>query len=112
MECAKAVVSSMRGKSESSIVNLSSVAGPIVANSGEVAYATTKDALNGFTKALTMELDADHIRINTILPSYILTPMVEGLSKETNPNHLQGVIDEIANGIPIKRMESTKNWEN
>ena len=34
------------------IVNLSSVTGPMVADSGEVAYATTKAALLGFTKII------------------------------------------------------------
>lgn len=100
----KAVVPYMKKNSESSIVNLSSVTGPMVADTGEVAYATTKAAIMGFSKALAMELVNDHIRVNSILPGYILTPLVENMSKITNPDNPQEVIDGIAKGIPMKRL--------
>lgn len=100
----KEVIPYLKKKSNSSIVNLSSVTGSMVADSGEVAYATTKAALIGFTKSLAMELVVDHIRVNAVLPGYILTPMVEGMSKETNPDNPQEVIDGIARGIPMKRL--------
>lgn len=100
----KAVVPYMKKNKESSIVNLSSVTGPLVADSGEVAYATTKAAILGFTKALAMELVNDNIRVNAIMPGYIMTPMVEGMSKETNPENPNEVVDGIARGIPMKRL--------
>ncbi len=87
-----------------SIVNLSSVTGPMVADSGEVAYATTKAALIGFTKGLAAELVNKNIRVNAIMPGYILTPMVEGMAKESNADNPQIVIDGIAKGIPMKRL--------
>ena len=59
-----------------SIINLSSVTGPMVADVGECAYATTKAALIGFTKGLAMELVTRNIRVNAIMPGYIMTPMV------------------------------------
>jgi len=100
----KAVVPYMKKNKESSIVNLSSVTGPLVADSGEVAYATTKAAILGFTKALAMELVNDNIRVNAIMPGYIMTPMVEGMSKETNPDNPQEVVNGIARGIPMGRL--------
>ena len=100
----KAVVPYMKENKESSIVNLSSVTGMMVADSGEVAYATTKAALVGFTKSLAVELVDSHIRVNAILPGYILTPMVEGMSKETNPENPETVIQGIASAIPMKRL--------
>lgn len=89
---------------KASIVNLSSVTGPLVADSGEVAYATTKAAVLGFTKSLAAELVTDDIRVNAILPGYIHTPMVDGMAKETNPENPQSVVEGIANGIPMKRL--------
>lgn len=86
-----------------SIINLSSVTGPRVADSGEVAYATTKAAILGFTKALAAELAEKGIRVNAILPGYILTPMVENMAKEAH-NSPQSVIDGIAKAIPMKRL--------
>ena len=85
------------------IVNLSSVTGPLVADSGEVAYATTKAALIGFTKALAAELVEKNIRVNAILPGYILTPMVENMAEESHEDP-KAVIESIESGIPMKRM--------
>ena len=55
-------------ESKGNIINLSSVTGPLVADSGEVAYATTKAALLGFTKSLAAELVNYGIRVNAIMP--------------------------------------------
>lgn len=100
----KACLPYIKKNNGSSIVNLSSVTGPMVADTGEVAYATTKAAIMGFTKALAMELVNDNIRVNSILPGYILTPLVENMSKITNPENPNEVIDGIAKGIPMKRL--------
>ena len=87
-----------------SIVNLSSVTGPMVADSGEVAYATTKAAILGFTKSLAAELVNDNIRVNAILPGYIHTPMVDNMAKISNPENPKSVVEGIAMGIPMKRL--------
>lgn len=100
----KAVVPYLKKNKSSSIVNLSSVTGPMVADTGEVAYATTKAALMGFSKAIAVELVDNNIRSNAILPGYILTPMVEGISGESNPEDPESVIRGIAAGIPMKRL--------
>ena len=86
------------------IINLSSVTGPIVADGGEVAYATTKAAILGFTKALAAELVDDDIRVNAIMPGYIRTPMVEKMANATKANNPESVIKGIADAIPMKRM--------
>lgn len=100
----KAVVPHMIEKKYGKIVNLSSVTGPMVADSGEVAYATTKSAVLGFTKALAMELVTDNICVNAIMPGYVLTPMVENMAKATAPENPQSIIDGIAEGIPMGRL--------
>lgn len=89
---------------QASIVNLSSVTGPMVADPGEVAYATTKAAILGFTKALAAELVSDDIRVNAILPGYIRTPMVDGIAADSDANNPESVIDGIASAIPMKRL--------
>ena len=87
-----------------SIINLSSVTGPMVADGGEVAYATTKSAVLGFTKSLAAELVDDDIRVNAIMPGYIRTPMVEKMANVTKPEDPESVIKGIADAIPMKRM--------
>ena len=86
------------------IVNLSSVTGPMVADTGEVAYATTKAALYGFTKGLAAEVVSKGIRVNAILPGYIMTPMVEGIAKDSNMSNPDSVVKGIADGIPMGRL--------
>jgi len=87
-----------------SIINLSSVTGPMVADSGEVAYATTKGAVLAFTKSLAAELVTDDIRVNAIMPGYIRTPMVDKMAKISSPEDPESVIDGIAGAIPMKRL--------
>ena len=86
------------------IVNMSSVTGNMVADTGEVAYATTKAALLGFTKGLAAEVVEKGIRVNAILPGYIMTPMVEGIAKDSDSNNPDSVVEGIAKGIPMKRL--------
>ena len=103
---AKAVVPYMIKNKKGSIVNLSSVTGPLVANSGEVAYATTKAALLGFTKGLAAEMVQYGIRVNAIMPGYIMTPMVEGIAKDSDDKNPSSVIEGIRAGIPMGRLGS------
>lgn len=100
----KEILPLMKENKYGRIVNLSSVTGPMVADSGEVAYATTKAALIGFTKGLAMEVVEDNITVNAIMPGYIMTPMVEGIAKDTNKKSPESVVKGIAEGIPMKRL--------
>jgi len=100
----QSVVPNMIKNKYGRIVNLSSVTGPLVADPGEVAYATTKGAVLAFTKSLAMELVKDNITVNAIMPGYIMTPMVEGMAKETNPEDPNSVVKGIADGIPMGRL--------
>ncbi len=107
--CTKAVLPGMMTRRYGRIINMSSVTGPYVADPGEVAYAVSKAALIGFTKALAVEVASENITVNAICPGYILTPMVMHSAKESNPENPQAVIDGIAAGIPMKRLGTTRN---
>lgn len=100
----QAVVPHMIKQKYGRIVNLSSVTGTMVADAGETAYATTKAAILGFTKALAREVAPHQITVNAILPGYILTPMAEQIAEETNPNNPEDVIQGIAGGVPLGRL--------
>lgn len=100
----KSVVPFMKENNYGKIVNLSSVTGVTVADPGEVAYATTKAAIMGFTKSLARELIEDGIYVNAILPGYIMTPMVDSIAVESNSEDPKSVIKGIADAIPMKRL--------
>lgn len=90
------------------IVIMSSVTGPMVADPGEAAYATSKAALIGLTKALAREF-APHITVNAIMPGYVLTPLVEGMAVQSCPENPQSVIDGIAAAVPLGRLASPRD---
>jgi len=100
----KAVLPSMLKHKYGRIINLSSVTGPLVADIGETAYATTKAAIWGFTRALAIEVAKYGITVNAICPGMIDTDMVRDLAVETNPNDPQSVLKALARGIPMGRL--------
>ena len=71
--CAQRAVTHMRKNGRGSIVNMSSVHGHS-GKEGHVAYAGTKGAISGFTRALAIELAPEGIRVNCIGPGAIEVP--------------------------------------
>lgn len=70
----KAVLPSMRRAGGGSIVNISSVAG-IVAFPGIIGYVAAKWAVRGMTKAAALEFGEYGIRVNSVHPGVVMTPM-------------------------------------
>ncbi len=100
----KAVLPTMLKRKYGRIVNLSSVTGPLVADIGETAYATTKAAIWGFTRALAFEVAKYGITVNAICPGMIDTDMVRGMAAQTNPDDPQSALKDLARGIPMGRL--------
>ena len=108
--CAKLVLPSMIKQKYGKIINVSSVTGPMVVDTGETVYATTKAALYGFTKALAIEVAEHGITVNAIQPGVIYTPMVEQAARETNPKDPESVIKAVAKPIPMGRLGTIEEF--
>ena len=80
-----------------SIVFTSSMSGVYCGLAGGSLYGATKSAILGYTKALAIELAPRGIRVNTIHPGMIETPLTNGtaLSKE--------LLEEDARNYPLGR---------
>jgi len=102
--CTKAVLPNMQENQYGRIVIMSSVTGPMVANLGQTAYATSKAALWGFTKALALEVVSYNITVNAICPGMIRTPMVENEARVFSPDDPEPIIQMIAGTIPMGRL--------
>jgi len=73
--CAKAASRSLlKAKEQGRIINISSVVGE-TGNGGQAAYAASKAAILGFTKATAKELASRGITVNAVTPGYIETDM-------------------------------------
>ncbi len=104
----KAVLPYMIKANKGKIVVMSSVTGDMVADPGEVAYAMTKSALVGFTKATAREVASYGINVNAICPGYVRTPLVEGMAQQSCPENPESVIDGIASSVPLGRLANPK----
>lgn len=100
----QAVIPTMLEQGGGAIVIASSVTGDIVADPGEAAYAMTKSALVGLTKALAIEYAGRGIRVNCSQLGYARTPMVERMARESDPDDPESVIAGIAAGVPLGRL--------
>ena len=58
------------------IINISSQMA-VVGGQDRAVYAASKHAVEGFTKSMAIELGGDGIRVNTICPTFVRTPLTE-----------------------------------
>ena len=73
----KAVLPSMIAAGGGSIVNISSIAGMLgTRESSNAAYCASKWAVRGMSKLVAAQHGKDGIRVNSVHPGYILTPMM------------------------------------
>jgi NAD(P)-dependent dehydrogenase (short-subunit alcohol dehydrogenase family) len=90
----KTAVPAIRRRGGGSIINISSIYG-IIGSAGSAAYHGTKGAVRLLTKAAAVQYAADKIRVNSVHPGVILTPMVDVVPRQ----ELQPLIDL----APMKR---------
>lgn len=98
----KAVLPSMQKAEGGSIVNISSMNGIV---GGAVGYTDSKFAVRGLTKAAALQVGHLGIRVNSVHPGVIETPMVtEGDAVEQ--------IKEFAKHIPMRRTAQSEEVTN
>ena len=69
---AQAVIPGMRRRGGGSIINFGSMTWH-ASEGGYPAYATCKAAVEGLTRSLARDLGPDRIRVNTIIPGWVMT---------------------------------------
>ena len=70
-----------RKKTSGSIINISSQLGKVGAPNRSV-YSMTKFGIEGLTRSMAIDLAKDNIRVNTVCPTFVETPMVKNFFKD------------------------------
>lgn len=119
--CTKHVVPHLREAGGGSIINLSSIYGLVSAHDIP-AYHASKGAVRLMTKTDALLYARDHIRVNSVHPGFIWTPMVQGMAEQQpegaeafrkHLDHLHpighvGEPDDIAYGILFLASDESK----
>ncbi|MCT1904495.1 glucose 1-dehydrogenase [Oceanobacillus sojae] len=84
----------MRKQEAGSIVNISSMNGIV---GGAIGYTDTKFAVRGMTKAASRELSPYNIRVNSVHPGVIQTPMLDR-------EDAKAAIEQMKKAIPMRRV--------
>jgi 3alpha(or 20beta)-hydroxysteroid dehydrogenase len=93
----KAVLPGMIAAGGGSIVNISSIAGMLgTRESSNAAYCASKWAVRGMSKLIATQFGRAGIRVNSVHPGYILTPMMVAATDENGGG--------AAEAIPLGRM--------
>lgn len=98
----KAVIPLMKQAKQGSIINISSINGLV---GGAIGYTDSKFAVRGMTKAAALECAPHGIRVNSIHPGVIATPMImQGDTKDA--------VEAFAKTIPMKRVAEAQEVSN
>ncbi len=115
MDLTKQLLPLLRKGVNASVVNVASVAGMVDVGSG-ATYALSKAALLQFTRSLAVEWAPMHIRVNSVAPWYIRTPLTEPVLSQPErmqkilsrtPMHRVGTTEEIAAAITFLAMDKS-----
>ncbi|MFW2830964.1 glucose 1-dehydrogenase [Sphingomonas sp. ID0503] len=102
----RAVLPAMIEAGKGSIVNISSIAG-MAANYGfpSLAYVASKFAVRGMTKAAAMEYGKHNIRVNSVHPGFIQTPMMVEATDEGGGDALAQIpLGRIADPVEVSNL--------
>ena len=102
--CTRAFFPQMLDRRYGRIINISSVTGVKVADPGMMAYAMSKGAILGMTKAMAIEGAPYGVTVNAILPGYIRTNMVQKTANAYDPDDHEAFFRVVSTGIPMGRV--------
>ena len=102
---AKAALKPLLKSGGGSIVNMSSQMG-FVGSPGRTLYCMSKHGVEGLTKSMGVELASKGVRVNSVAPTFVLTPMTEPMLQ--NPEFK----DFVFNMIPMKKLATVDDVAN
>ncbi|MEE4216640.1 MAG: SDR family oxidoreductase [Xanthomonadales bacterium] len=101
----QAAITAMKRAGGGSIVSISSQMGH-VGSPGRTLYCMSKHAIEGMSKALAVELAAEGIRVNTVAPTFVMTPMTRPMFED------QAFSDFVMGMIPMNKLAKAEEVAN
>lgn len=101
----QAAITAMKRAGGGSIVSISSQMGH-VGSPGRTLYCMSKHAVEGMSKALAVELAEEGIRVNTVAPTFVMTPMTKPMFED------KAFHDFVMGMIPMKKLAAAEEVAN
>jgi NAD(P)-dependent dehydrogenase (short-subunit alcohol dehydrogenase family) len=98
----KHVLPVMERQGSGAIVNIASTSGLRFTGNAQVGYAATKAGVIQFSRAVAVQYAARGIRVNTVVPGQLHTPMVEArLAKQRAGGDVKALLAQRQKRIPL-----------
>lgn len=107
--CCKHVIPLMVEAGGGSIINISSIAGLRYAGKPQVGYAAAKAALMQMTATTAVIYAKDGVRLNSVVPGLIFTPLVHRLAEKYAEGDFDGFVAHRHQQVPTGRMG--ESWD-
>lgn len=101
----QAAIAPMKRAGGGSIVSITSQMGH-VGSPGRTLYCMSKHAIEGMSKALAVELAEQGIRVNTVAPTFVMTPMTRPMFEDKTFH------DFVMGMIPMKKLAEADDVAN
>jgi NAD(P)-dependent dehydrogenase (short-subunit alcohol dehydrogenase family) len=101
----QAAITPLRKNGGGSVVNMSSQMGH-VGSPNRSLYCMSKHAVEGLSKTMAVELAQAGIRVNTVAPTFVMTPMTKPMFEDKEFS------DFVMNMIPMKKLASQEEVAN
>lgn len=109
----RAVLPHMAEKGAGAIVNTSSTSGTRFTGSPQIAYASAKAAIIHFSKVTAVEFAPKGVRVNTVVPGQLHTPMVETrLAGQRMGGNVDALLQSRVRRIPLGWMGDGRDTAN
>ena len=100
----KSAIPVMAEQGGGAIVNISSVAGMRWVGKDQVGYAAAKAGLMQFTKVTAFAFAAQNVRLNTVVPGLMDTPLVRRLADRYAKGDYEGMVAKRHAQVPMGHM--------
>lgn len=109
----KYAVPAMLNKGSGAIVNVASTSGIRWTGAAQIGYATAKGGVIQFGRVLAVELAKQRIRVNTVVPGQMHTPMVEAvIAKNQSGGDVDAILARRQKRIPLPFMGDGRDVAN